>query len=1012
MNFKITLLLLTAASSLMAEPILSAWYTDRSASYARLYETDLDQSNDNAVTTWNRGAGVQDLPTYAGLHEIAATDDWVYIRTTNLASYVMGPWYGNARRTRLFNNLPGNQADIYRFPRSPIDPTTISPKTITGGGTIGYMVNGVSIFDSRDAWSYNNSTSTEESGNGGGDGTWNRDAYVNESLTFDAGFAHQANSRHHYHANAPALRHQLGDSVDYTLSSNTYTENFNGSHSPIIGWFRDGLPIYGPYAYSDPLDPESGVRRMISGYQLRTDIATTGSARDAWPDWATHLYGDAGQDFVAGPAVSNTYPLGRYMEDNDFKGDLSGYSYYASAAQAPFDESSHYDLNEYNVRWCGTPVFPYNIARAYFGDPVGDSADSIPAADDTTAPLTILFEGGPEKQEVVESLEVNEPAPDQITLTWSAIEGGSYQISETENLGDDFTPIDSPFVADSDAMVATHVLDEALPSSKFYQIERTKLAEFDDTGFEYTPQLPAIDVPVSITVTLDGGPSDLTELPDTLTFNGQPIDLNTANLVRSSTDTLTFDVLLYGQAPGDYTVAATYPDTSSYTGDYTLHPSILLMIVDDWGTDRSPLDNSDPNAELPYMPNLESLAAQGLRFTRAYAQPLCSPTRATMLTGRQPVQHKVFSPGVAGQFSGGSGIDEITLPEILTSEGAPQQMLSVGKWHLGGNETGYADRGGWPEFYGITGGGVPSYYAWTKNSNGTNSTSTTYSVTDQVNEATQFIQTKISNAQPWFTWVAFNGVHDPFEDPPAELAPAGGYSAQLPSEDDDDYIYRKMLEALDTEIGRLMASIDPAQTHIILIGDNGTPGQRVQAPFGSGHAKGSIYNGGTHVPMIVAGPAVTVAPGSTTDTLVHCVDLFSTILELADVDESAVTGLDAMDVRSTSIVPILSGTDTADRCMVAEIGQNGYARAIITDDYPDYKLIIFGDPIDTTDTPRMEFFDLANDWNEQSPLAYDAAQTYEIDPSQLSGDALAAYNACIAKDTELGGGYSDLPLVP
>ena len=224
-----------------------------------------------------------------------------------------------------------------------------------------------------------------------------------------------------------------------------------------------------------------------------------------------------------------------------------------------------------------------------------------------------------------------------------------------------------------------------------------------------------------------------------------------------------------------------------------------------------------------------------------------------------------------------------------------------------------------------------------------------------------------------------------------------------------------MCEALDTEIGRLMEVVDPAQTHVIIIGDNGTPGQAVQAPFGAGRAKGSIYNGGTNVPMVVAGPAVTVAAGSTTDALVHCVDLFSTILEMADIDESSVAGLAAMNVQSTSILPILSGTDTEDRTMIAEVGGaagSTHARAIITDDYPDYKLIIFGDPDVANDTPYFEFYDIGSDWNEQSRLGYAPNQPYEISLTLLDGmggNVRAAYDACLAVDSAIGGGYSDQP---
>jgi hypothetical protein len=148
------ILLLLWATLLSAEPLIHSWYTERSGSYARLYQTDSDQSANITVTTWSRGNGVQNYPTYAGIHEISSTDAWIYIRSTNLASYTMGPWYGDLGRTNVFPNFPANQAVIYRFPRTPTDPTTVLTKTLTDGGAIGYMVNGVSMFDSRDAYSY------------------------------------------------------------------------------------------------------------------------------------------------------------------------------------------------------------------------------------------------------------------------------------------------------------------------------------------------------------------------------------------------------------------------------------------------------------------------------------------------------------------------------------------------------------------------------------------------------------------------------------------------------------------------------------------------------------------------------------------------------------------------------------------------------------------------------------------------------------------------------------------
>ncbi len=188
----------------------------------------------------------------------------------------------------------------------------------------------------------------------------------------------------------------------------------------------------------------------------------------------------------------------------------------------------------------------------------------------------------------------------------------------------------------------------------------------------------------------------------------------------------------------------------------------------------------------------------------------------------------------------------------------------------------------------------------------------------------------------------------------------------------------------------------------MIIGDNGTPGQTAQAPYGNGHAKGALYNGGTHVPFIVRSPDMEPSLiGSTNDTLVHCIDLFSTILELGGINEADVPNLAAQEVLSSSIIPILKNTDTADRCVIVE-KHSSSGRGIILDDYPDFKLLIFGEPDDTADVPVFEFYNIGApnyDRNETSPLSIGA----------LSGTALDAYNACIAKDTELGGGYSDQP---
>ena len=984
------------------DPRITSWYTEGSGKYAQLFETLADESAGNAVTTWNRGQGNQAMPTYAGVSEVSSTPDWVYIRSTNLASYVMGPWYLNAANTNLFPNYPSNQAILYRLPRNPVNATNslyVPSYTLTGGGPIGYFVDGVSMFDSRDAFSYSTTTMTDVNGAG----AWNRDAYVNEGVTFDSGNAHQAGGRYHYHANPPGLRHLLGDSVDYAAVTNTYTENFNGKHSPIIAWCRDGLPIYGPYGYSDPLNPSSPVTRLRSGYQIRAGLTT----RNAWPAWATRAYGATGQAFSAGPNVSAGFPLGRYMEDNDYKGDLG------------MTLGVDFDLNEYNVRYCvtpefpggtwayftcvdanGIPVFPYNIGRSYFLNPVGNNSPAIPGNGDA-GPVTTHFQGGPEKPDQAGGVAVDSSTGD-VTVSWGGVQGGEYEVDYSSNLAI-WKTMSGSMTATTDKPGA---LDAGLANTQeqqFYRVRRVGMQPFDSNGFDYTPQ--NYDTLTTLTVTISGAadaPADLGVDPIGLSFNGQSAIL----VGRPAQDQIQIRVPIGGLPNGDYPVSVTFEGASGvHTGTVTIGGgpvangnNVLLLILDDWGIDMSPIDNTEPGVTLPNMPTLQSLAASGLRFTNAYAQPICSPTRATILTGRHPFRHGVGNP----QANSTLDTSELALPEIFTAQSSPYGMASFGKWHLGGNTTGPFSRGGWPHFKGIRGGGVPDYNLWPKleviNGVATEiADHPVYTTTDQVNDAVSWLGTQGSN--PWFCWMAFNAPHDPFHEPPAGLAPVGGYTN--PGDTSNAGMYRRMLEALDTEISRLLAAVDLSKSNVILIGDNGTPGQVVQAPFGNGNAKGDLYQGGVHVPLVVTGPDVTVPAGSTSDTMVHCIDLFSTILELAGIDsEAATASVDVID--SKSILPILQGSaDLADRCIVVEkFGLNAFdGRAIISDDYPDYKLIIFGDRLSTSDTPTFEFYNITGDVNEQSPLNI----------ATLSGVALDAYDHLIAKDAALGGGYSDPP---
>jgi len=470
----VTVLVLSVAP-LRADPQLTSWFTVHSGAYARIYSTDLTRTNGASLTTWTNGSTIQSLPAYCGVQEVYSSSNWVYIRTTGLGSFVMGPWYLNAAHTQMFPNWPVNQKALYRIPRHPLAPAT---KIATGGGPIGYFVDGAAMFNSWDAYYWNGSADVQ---GGGGGGYWNRDAYVNEGVSFDPNNAHQAGGQYHYHANPPALRYQLGDHVNFDPVVKIYAEATNApaKHSPILAWVGDGYPLYGPYGYSSASNSASGVRRMVSGYVLRNGQYGTGNlmanGRTTIPQWAARLYNVA-SNILAGPSVSASYPLGRYMEDNDYLGDCG------------YVQGVDFDLDEYNGRWCvtpefpngtyayfvsvsssGTPLFPYNIGRGYYGSPTAGSVSSISEA------VATNFLGNTNLVQVL-----NRPivGSGKVTLTWSAIEGGRYEVDASTNLSA-WTVLVTNLSPDQTAGGCTNATSA---NCSFYRVERTAVGNFDSSG--------------------------------------------------------------------------------------------------------------------------------------------------------------------------------------------------------------------------------------------------------------------------------------------------------------------------------------------------------------------------------------------------------------------------------------------------------------------------------------------------------------------------------------------------
>jgi len=332
----------------------------------------------------------------------------------------------------------------------------------------------------------------------------------------------------------------------------------------------------------------------------------------------------------------------------------------------------------------------------------------------------------------------------------------------------------------------------------------------------------------------------------------------------------------------------------------SVQENVIVLIVDDMGMDLTAaygfLDSGGAPLA-PSTPNIDRIAQRGILFRNAWAAPVCSSARAEVLTGRYPNRTGIGSivrggaPGVEGMSA-----DELTLPDILPPS---YGSAVIGKWHLAGSGPlgsptsgiDHAPRCGFELHAGSKGnlGGNPiSYFDWTmilsqlvdlaasRTVDLVGEYATTRTTTDALRAIADF------GERPFLLWVAYNAPHKPYHVPPVELI-------QSPDLDFGTDIGKghAMIEALDTEIGRLLAGIDSAvlaRTTIILLSDNGTDEDLVQPPWDPAKVKPTLYNGGVQVPLLVMGGRIpTQFRGTECERLIDATDIMPTVAELIGV---------------------------------------------------------------------------------------------------------------------------------
>lgn len=400
--------------------------------------------------------------------------------------------------------------------------------------------------------------------------------------------------------------------------------------------------------------------------------------------------------------------------------------------------------------------------------------------------------------------------------------------------------------------------------------------------------------------------------------------------------------------------------------------NVVLILVDDMGW----TDLGCFGSRFYKTPNIDRLAAKGMRFTNAYsACTVCSPSRASIMTGKYPARLKLtdWIPGHRypwaklriPDWAAGLPLEERTLAEAVKPRGSA--TASIGKWHLtpvSGSDAYYPDRQGFDRnIAGTFRGQPPSYFSPYKIETLADGPTGEYLTDREVTEAIRFIDQHQN--KPFFVYLPHHAVHNPVQAKEPVIERYSKLSQKGAPHHHPGYA--AMIDSLDENVGRLMQRLEETgldkKTAIIFTSDNGgLVSNTSNAPLRAG--KGSVYEGGVRVPLIIQWPGVTSA-GSRCDVPVIGADLYPTVVDMAGGSLQAGQVLDGVSLK-----PLLQAGGNPAR---------GWKRDALYWHYPHYhpgtaspySAVRSGDwkLIEFLEDNRVELYNLRDDASESRDLS-------------------------------------------
>lgn len=395
-------------------------------------------------------------------------------------------------------------------------------------------------------------------------------------------------------------------------------------------------------------------------------------------------------------------------------------------------------------------------------------------------------------------------------------------------------------------------------------------------------------------------------------------------------------------------------------------PNVVFILADDLGRE----DCGFMGGKEIKTPNIDKLAAAGATLDAFYVQPVCSPTRAALVTGRYPMRHGLQVGVVRPWAQYGLPLEEQTLAQGLKSAGYATAI--VGKWHLGHFAPEYLPtKRGFDHQYGHYNGALDYFthmrdggFDWHRDDKVSRDEGyTTHLV---AKDAVQFVKDN-AGKKPFFLYVPFNAVHAPHQVPEEYTKP---YVGTLKGE---RLKYAGMLAAMDEAVGQIVESVEKAgarkNTLFVFVSDNGGPQPGVVTDNGKYRAgKGTLYEGGVRVAACVTYSGH-IKAGSTVTEPMHMVDWYPTLLKLCGAKVEQKLALDGLDIWPT----LTQGKPSPhDAILLNTTPNNGAVRV------GDWKLVVKNGADDPDGVPpkkkaadkaSVELFNLKDDPFEKTNLA-------------------------------------------